>query len=599
MNTYTSTSHHVLSWWKYPFILFLLAIPHIGNNARCQTVNWQNTVISTECEFSGTKCDTMICRTYGESLVVSCARISNQNNEPQYHRFIVRCMNSNKYFISDILPAETVVTITSINRVSYLIHDMRMSDSLCFFCGTKVIARDLPPEIGLPAEHDTVTVGFIGRMNIQTMLRDSDAVVYPVVLDPFSPPGYPEPQTEWHPHTQITEIEETATLEKLWVEDGLHTEGVKNENAEDTVPLYKDNETYYDPSFSIVNAKAYLIGTVTGNPLQTCLVIINNYLYHSNNPSNYYIFIPDSTQEFLRDIKGTDGRIIISSRIYKDINTPFRYDYMHGVRYKDIVTNNDDFINHLHIYSYLGEDWYWMCFPMMDDEYGHICRLKNYGAYSSNPESMRNDDFCLVYSGASLTGEYGDIHGITHIIHINRDMDVDMAFVLGSPNNNPGGKYPISDVVFLSGFDRNRIAISYRPSFHLKIIDLIDWGHGGRPALSHPIFDKSSRLRYYGKTTNSMDVFIPGNAFLFGSINDADKVLKLSTQQRSYINGMASDITCSNTSKIINTEQIVIDHMAVDWGMKLICESKTAWSNIPALAVKRDIANTCKKTIDK
>lgn len=596
MNTYTSTSHHVLSWWKYPFILFLLAIPHIGNNARCQTVNWQNTVISTECKFSGTKCDTMICRTYGESLVVSCARISNQNNEPQYHRFIVRCMNSNKYFISDILPAETVVTTTSINRVSYLIHDMRMSDSLCFFCGTKVIARDFPPEIGLPAEHDTVTVGFIGRMNIQTMLRDSNAVVWPVIVDPENPPTHPEPMTEWTPHTQITFIEQTSSFEKLWVEDGLHIEGVKNNEGEQEDPLYMECNTYYDPSFTIENAKAYLIGTMSGNPLQTCLVIIENNIYHSNDPSDYSIFVPDSASEFLRDIKGTDGRIIISSRVFQDINTPFRLEYMHGVRYLDIVDNDNDFLNHLHLYSYHGLDFSWTEYPLEDYEYGHICRLKNFGAYSSYPESMRNDDFCLIYTGG--VDHIGNTN-ITHIIHINRDMDVDMAFHLGDRYYGVGGRYPINDVVFLGGFDRNRIVISYKPSLNLHHVDLVDWGYAGREALLDPLFDKSAVLYYSNKTTYSTDAFMPGNLFLLGNITNSNNTLDLSTQQRSQITGNSSDQTCGYTCKLSNENLVTIYHDVVDWGMELIYVDNTDWSKIPTLAVKRDIKNTCNKTIDK
>ena len=44
-------------------------------------------MIGTESIFAETQCDTMICRTYGNSLIVSCVRVPNIYGEALYHRF--------------------------------------------------------------------------------------------------------------------------------------------------------------------------------------------------------------------------------------------------------------------------------------------------------------------------------------------------------------------------------------------------------------------------------------------------------------------------------------------------------------------------------
>lgn len=578
----------------------------VGSNARSQTNNWQNSVISSESLYSNIECDTIISRTYGSSLVVTCARVPNNYGRPSCHRIVVRCMNSNNYFNFDILHSWRDTMLYYIDKNYYYIRDMRMSDSICFFCGTKVIHRtylSIPGNpYSVPIAEDTLSKGFVGRIEINAMLRDSNAVVWLPTINPDDPPGYPVPVTEWHPYTQITEINKTASLEKIWVDDGLHIEGTKNTEGEVDDPLYEDNSVYYDPDFSIENAQAYLIGRLNDNPDQTCLVIILNHLYLSNIQSDYSIFIPQNPSERLCDVKGTDGRIIFSSRIDSDIiRETYPFEYTLGVRYKDIVSNDDDYLSHLHMYAYYSHpsNVYWESNPMAHDEYGHICRLKNHCAYNSCDEEERNDDFCLVYSGSDYHGNYGSLHGITHIIHIDRNMDVDMAFYLGDRwSGDNGGKYPINDVVFLGGYDRNCIAISYILPFQNHFVDLVDWGYAGREALNQPLFNKSIRLQYPSRKTQSMDVFLAGETFLSGNILNATNVFELSTQNRGYIGG-GNNLTCTYTSPITNRNKLDITHWVEDWGMLLFLERQASWIKIPTTAVKRSIESTCKKTNDK
>jgi hypothetical protein len=508
-------------------------------------------------------------------------------------------MNHPNYFTFDILPYTEVQTFESFNKETYYIYDMRISDSICFFCGKKVVRREFDPLALDPYAHpvtsDTITTGFIARFNLKRLMQDSASWVT------LSPSGLSVQITTWYPDIQIATIEQTASLEKLWVEDGLHTEGNKNPEGEDDDPLYVDNAVYYDPSFSIENARAYLIGRLTGKPDSTCLVIVHDMLQFSSFPSNYSVLTPENENEKLCDVKGTDGRIIISSRIFDDIHREvFPIEYILGVRYRDNVTGDDDFLSHLHLYAYYTypSNTSWVSNPLPWDEYGHICRLKNYCAYNSCEETMRIDDFCLVYTCTNYENQFSETSSITHIIHINKDMDVDMAFHIGE-RTGYGGKYPISDVVFLGGYDRNRIAISYMPSFNKQYIDLVDWGYAGREALSSPLFDKSLRLFYPDNIPNSLDVFMNGTAFLSGNTDNTNNAYRLFTQHRGWIDGESTNVTCTNASKIVNIHQLEVSHLALDWGMVLRCDTYTNWFPVSATAVKQDIDNKCKKTIER
>jgi len=611
MNTYTSTSHHVLSWWKYPFILVLLTIPHVDNNARCQTINWQNTVISTESIFTDTQCDTSICRTYGESLVVSCFRVPNDKGEALYHRFFVRCMNSSKYFEFDILPFASETTATSINSISYYIHDMRMSDSLCFFCGTKVTRRYFPPDWSFPNNppsviRDTVTVGFFGRMDFRIMLRDSDAVVYPVVLDPFSPPSYPEPQTEWHPNVQISEVPQTSSLEKLWVDNGLYVDGFKwarYQGCSRDKP-YMYNSEYYDTAFCIDSARAYIIGRLSNNANNSCLVEVYSGLSFYGGATSYIVRKPEMSEEVLTDVTGNDVRILFSSRIYKDFDDVFLHDYTIGIRYKDLYDKDDDYLYNLHLYSHRSkrEDY-----RLRDDEYGHLCRLMNYHVpiISNNQyigESFTDKDFCLVYS---CTYRYYEMYELgmskTFVLHINMDMTENMSFELGHVcgyESFGAGGYPVSDVAYLSNSNMNRLAISYKDPFSSDYIEFIDWGYHENGYWHDHLYDstgydKSARLNTASRVY-SMDSFLGGDILLMGGIGLNEPFPKLMTQNRDNVNnGSESDISCNGTRNIVNQNKFSYSKTKIESGLLFEAEDEIQWAPHPTTAHKKSIENTC------
>ena len=523
--------------------------------------------------------------------------------------FFVRCMNSNKYFEFDILPLVKDTTITSINRTSYYIHDMRMSDSLCFFCGTKVIRRYFPSEWNfqnsLPANsRDTITVGFFGRMNIKTMLRDSDAVVYPISLDPFGPPGYPEPQTEWHPTIQISEVQHTSSLEKLWVDNGLYVDGFKNARFNNCPndPPYAYNTEYYDTAFSIDSARAYIIGRLNDNAKSSCLVEVYTCLNFYASPSEYIIRKPEMPEEVLTDVTGNDVRILFSSRIYKDIDNVFLHNYTIGVRYKDNHDKDDDYLSNLHLYSHrVNQEDY----RLRDNEYGHLCRLKNYhvphiGNNQYMGEIFTDKDFCLAYS---CTYRYYNMYELgmakTFIIHINKDMSQNMSFELGHVYNYESfgaGGYPVSDVVYLGNSNMNRIAISYRNPFSSDYIEFIDWGYRENGIWHdhlHSYYDKSARLNTASRVY-SMDVFLGGNILLMGGVGQNEPFPKMMTPKRNSVNnGSENDISCNGTRNIVNQNKFSYSRMKIDSGLLFETEDVMQWIPHPTTAHKKAIESTC------
>ena len=174
---------------------------------------WQTTTASTVDSYADWQCDTVISRTWGHSLTLSCARVSNVSGLPMKYHFVLRCMNHGNYFVFDMLDQEEGATTQYQYNSSYYIRDMRVSDSICFFCGTKVTHRlyivgGMGPE---PFDTETIYEGFFGRIDMR-WVKDSDLMVVPIAPGPGPGPTYPVPLTEWHPRVQITYIEEAATL---------------------------------------------------------------------------------------------------------------------------------------------------------------------------------------------------------------------------------------------------------------------------------------------------------------------------------------------------------------------------------------------------
>ncbi|MBQ9863946.1 MAG: hypothetical protein IJM33_01245 [Bacteroidales bacterium] len=88
------------------YIMFVL----LGHaDGFCQTINspdqWQTAVASTEDNYDDFPCDTVITRTLGHSIIVSCVRDTLLNGKPSRHRIVMRCMNHGNYFTFDMLPS--------------------------------------------------------------------------------------------------------------------------------------------------------------------------------------------------------------------------------------------------------------------------------------------------------------------------------------------------------------------------------------------------------------------------------------------------------------------------------------------------------------
>ena len=77
------------------------------NIAFCQSPSapdyWQTVTASTTDSYSDYLYDTVISRTCGHSLTVSCARMVDLDGIPIHHQLVLRCMNHGNYFSADIL----------------------------------------------------------------------------------------------------------------------------------------------------------------------------------------------------------------------------------------------------------------------------------------------------------------------------------------------------------------------------------------------------------------------------------------------------------------------------------------------------------------
>ena len=126
------------------FILLVIFIA-VTNTVFCQSPSapdyWQTITASTADRYSDYLYDTVISRTCGHSITVSCARMVDPDGTPIHHQLVLRCMNHGNYFSADILKntKDTVYTsmFTYVDNTLYYIRDMRVSDSICYFCGMK------------------------------------------------------------------------------------------------------------------------------------------------------------------------------------------------------------------------------------------------------------------------------------------------------------------------------------------------------------------------------------------------------------------------------------------------------------------------------
>ena len=337
------------------FILLVIFIA-VTNIAFCQSPStpdyWQTITASTADRYSDYLYDTVISRTCGHSITVSCARMVDPDGTPIHHQLVLRCMNHGNYFSADILKntKDTVYTsmFTYVDNTFYYIRDMRVSDSICYFCGMKETRRKYikSEDPGIPLDEIVYHKGFLARLGLMGIFQDSNAMFIPISPDPPPGPITPVPVTEWSLGIEITEIAQTSTLNKMWVDNGLNVDGFRaaqfSQCPSDTP--YTELAVWVDSSFTIDSAHAYIIGRQDNMSL-SCLVEVEDNLGITTTPAHYKVYRPSMPEEILTDVTGTDCRVIFSSRIFKDtmvgeLRLPqheFLYDYTVGIRYKDML----------------------------------------------------------------------------------------------------------------------------------------------------------------------------------------------------------------------------------------------------------------------
>lgn len=587
--------------------MFLMAGMGVGFCQGIQPDLWQTTTASSVDRYADWECDTVIARTCGHSVTVSCARVPDAQGEAASHRFVLRCMNHGNYFTFDLLPEtrDTMGTAFYLyeDKTCYYIRDMRVSDSICFFCGTRVIHRrylSYSLMKSLP-DDEFYYKGFFGRFDMSLILRDSNAMYIPIVPGPGLEPPVPVPVTEWYPRVQFAYIDEAATLDKLWVDNGLYVDGWRlayYDSCSQSEP-YNSLAVYVDSNFSIDEATAYIIGRRADSMERSCLVEVLDNLRYPLTPSSYRVWTPTLLHEVLTDVTGNDCRVLFSSRIFNDIHLEeagdFRHDYTVGIRYKDMFSNDDDYLCSLHLYSHEAE---YPNNPLGDEEYAHLSRLKNYhGLLHNNVEVYYEKDFGIVYTCKEYnSNSYSPPNTKTLVYHIEKNMGVNCAFKVGHMSD---GGYLVRDVAYIGNYNMNCLAIAYKHEgtvfTYTPYIELIDWGYWPYCHFQDG-FNHSARL-YTSSLTTTLDVFLDGHSFLMGGYSYVDHVMDMATQRRSAIRATSEDIKCSpfETKKIYNSSTFHPSYAKIDKGLSFIVLKELSWESLWPLATKYPVVNVCTK----
>ena len=594
------------------FALLVIFIA-VTNIVFCQSPSapdyWQTITASTADRYSDYLYDTVISRTCGHSITVSCARMVDPDGTPIHHQLVLRCMNHGNYFSADILKntKDTVYTsmFTYVDNTLYYIRDMRVSDSICYFCGMKETRRKYikSEDPGIPLDEIVYHKGFLARLGLMGIFQDSNAMFIPISPDPPPGPMTPVPVTERGLGIEITDIAQTSTLDKMWVDNGLNVDGFRtaqfSQCPSDTP--YTELAVWVDSSFTIDSAHAYIIGRQDNMSL-SCLVEVEDNLGITTTPAHYKVYRPSMPEEILTDVTGTDCRVIFSSRIFKDtmvgeLRLPqheFLYDYTVGIRYKDMFTGDNDYLNHLHLYSHkAGKPEY----TLGDEEYAHLCRLKNYHTTMFDGSVYYYDkDFGYVYTcRVGHQQEYTPGSSKSFVFHIDKNMDVNTAFTLGG---NYNGGYLIRDVAYIGNYYMNCLAIAYKPSrvniyYYYPYIELIDWAYSPYWHLFGN-FNHSVKFPTTSVPT-SLDVFMDGRTLNMGGFVYPARTMELATQKRSAVIGATSDVICSKskTEEINNGSCFDVTHAVLDEGLIRITEAEIEWMPYPSIATKHNVNNIC------
>ena len=555
------------------------------NHAHCQTpivettgvaapqpvpCGWQQQTASLVEPYHEVMADTVISRTCGTSLSVTCARLTKVDGS--HYTFVVRDREDGQHYRSFQALQDVSDTVADYLgrliefKIHYYVRDVRVADSSCFFCGMKEASRTLlPSSEGDVASSQRVVLehsktGFIGRFSLADVITPTEIAESPntdIAAKDGSSSSQTTTQLPSSVGLQLALVKEASTLDKMWIDEGLYVDAAPYAGLPPSsyCPPFTSDTIYYDTLFTIDSVQTFAIGRLKDDESRSCLVSMRNMFSSS---SNYTVKVSPMANEIFYDITGIDARVLLSSR-FGFSDTPefpigdngefFQSDFSSfktiGVRFKDLYRHqikvNPDYhdcysgvphylpwtssdynkFNTLHLYT---------CDSRLSDvlnqnipvrNFGHLCRMKNLhttiASNSSNNnlpsgitsgELYTNQDFCI------LTEPYSA--GIV-LIHINEAMNVVYSFQLNSTFYD---HFSIGDVVCVGNTLNNSIAISYNNS--ARHIDLVDWG-AELPVLPDRNLhgrQTSVHLSDIPMTTTSLDMYHNGTMLLAGGVDD-------------------------------------------------------------------------------
>ena len=523
-----------------------------GSTAQPLPAGWQQSIASLEEPYPAIQGDTVITRTCGTSLSVSCVRYTEDNKS--HYTFVVRERDSVQRCRTFQALGETVDTMRNYQghyieyHTRFYIKDMRTADSMCFFCGMREdIVTLLPLSSGeagtAPAERVLLSadsMGLLGRFSlakIVTPVPISEAPQGPETRGDYSGTVEPQGILPTSVGIRILPISETSVLDKMWIDEGLNMDFSVYSKSQGATPFAHDT-VYYDPDFLPDSVQAFIVGRLKTPASRSCVVNVQNLL---SSQSDYTVKVSPIQDELFYDVTGIDARVILSSRFglpgtngtvgqANGLMSNYACNKTFGVRVKDLYRNQVDeiFVNNTVTYSpwspadyqQFGRLHLYQCGVGLDDypdsekhgrNYGRLCRMKNHHSHAlaNNVfygEVFTNQDFCMVARFGYAVG----------IIHIDQTMSPVYCFLSSYPSSLGG----VADVVCVGNTHHNSIAIAHYD--YEGDIELVDWGSQENNYGLHLYhYNPSVRILLAGLNVSSLDMYHNSTTLLAGGIKNS------------------------------------------------------------------------------
>lgn len=555
---------------------------------------WQRNTASLVEKYPDVKGDTLIARACGASLSVACVR--DKGNNGLYYTFVVRNYEDGTHYRSFQSLRDEVDTMVNFEgryietRKRYYVRDMRLADSVCFFCGMIVTSQT---QISMHGSSTTEvpnqqillsvdSVGFMGRFWLADVIVPTLTPIWPGGgLSPMAVADVPiyNYALPTSLYVQLGKVPYTSVLDKMWIDEGLHMDMGTGNNCIDCPPFYKDS-VYYDADFNIDSVQAFVIGRLKNDAHRSCLVNMTDMF---NTDSPYSLKVSPMENEIFYDVMGIDARVFLSSCFggvdENEFSIGYRYDFQSGysskktigIRYRDLHRNqiksreshgqpgedyyipwdesDYSYFNNLHLYQSTNN---LNTYP--DDDharnYGHLCRMKSRhlplmsnGVYYR--EFYSHQDICVV-------ARFGEEIGL---IHIDKDMEPVYSFSI-----NTNRFSIIEDVVCVGNTLANSLAIAYRGTF--EHIDLVDWNtemnQGQSP--SDGVFTNVKLSSSSYMSINSLDMFFNGTTLLVGGLTSNNMMMQAAQRKNAWAGNWGNNHSQPDYLSCFGKEPIRLDH---------------------------------------